>query len=372
MRARLRWIPYLFSIAVLASCGSPGVPVPPSLELPKPVTDLHAARKGDKVSLSWTAPTLTTDRHNIRRLGDIQICRSIGSALKECGTAVGKVPPSKSVEHTRSTPQVTFTDELSSALENANPSATVFYAVSVLNSYGRGAGLSNQVQVSAVPTLPPPNDFRAELTSDGVRLTWTPVSTPPVPGVHFSYRVYRREQGRTNDAMAGEVPVANDSPPTLLDRGLEWEKTYAYRATIVSRVSSALYPCGDEGLLTLSDCGTKASVEGDDTAAVTVVAHDIFPPAAPTGLQAVFSGPGHKLFIDLIWHPNSESDLAGYNVYRYEQGTASARVNSDLVKAPAFRDENVSSAHQYWYSIGAVDLRGNESPHSEEASEAVP
>ena len=33
--------------AVLVSCGYPGVPIPPALELAKPVTDLRAARKGD-------------------------------------------------------------------------------------------------------------------------------------------------------------------------------------------------------------------------------------------------------------------------------------------------------------------------------------
>ena len=50
-------------------------------------------------------------------------------------------------------------------------------------------------------------------------------------------------------------------------------------------------------------------VEGDDTPPVTVVAHDVFPPATPTGLQAVFSGPGQKPFIDLVWTPNTEPDL---------------------------------------------------------------
>ncbi len=349
MRARLRWIPCLFSIAVLASCGSPGVPLPPSLELAKPVKDLRASRKGNKVTLTWTTPTLTTDRHSIRHAGDIQICRSIGSALRECGAAVGKVPPPS----TQSAAQVAFTDDLSSALENVSPSANIFYAVSASNSYGRSAGLSNQVQVSAAPTLPPPAEFHAELTGDGVQLRWAPVSPASIEGVHFGCRIFRREQGSVKDALAGEVAVGNDSQSDFLDRGFEWEKTYAYRATIVTFVDDR-------------------SVEGDDTPAITIVAHDVFPPAAPTALQAVFSGPGQKHFVDLIWHPNLEADLAGYNVYRHEQGAAPARINSDLVKAPAFRDENVDSGHQYRYSITAVDLRQNESAPSEEANESVP
>src|SRR4029077_3163281 len=45
-----------FVLAALCGCGSPGVPLPPSLDLPKPVTDLRAVRKGDKVYLMWTVP----------------------------------------------------------------------------------------------------------------------------------------------------------------------------------------------------------------------------------------------------------------------------------------------------------------------------
>src|SRR5262249_34367675 len=265
----------LIAIAVLSACGSPGVPVPPSLELPKPVTDLRAVRKGNKVVLSWTAPILTTDRHNIRQLGETQVCRNIAAA-KQCGSPVAKVPPTKISDHNpQSKPQVTFTDELPPSLETSRLASTFFYAVSVQNPYGRSAGLSNQVQVPTAPTMSPPNDFRAELTAEGVRLSWAPISASEISDLHFSYRVYRYEPGGSKNEIAGEVPVASDSPSHVLDRGFEWEKSYLYRATVV----------------TFSD---GRSVEGDDTPTVLVVAHDVFPPAVPTGVQAVFSGPGQK------------------------------------------------------------------------------
>ena len=98
----------------------------------------------------------------------------------------------------------------------------------------------------------------------------------------------------------------------------------------------------------------------------------MFPPATPSGLQAVFSGPGQKPFIDLIWAPNTDPDLAGYNVYRHVPGTQPAKINAELIKAPAFRDSTVIPGNQYSYSVSAVDVGGNESPHSEEASEGVP
>jgi hypothetical protein len=348
----------LAGTALLASCGSPGVPLPPSLELARPVTDLHVARKGDKVFLTWTAPTLTSDRHNIQHPGPTEICRSVGLSMTECETPVAKMSPNKISEPKSGKPQLSFTDQLPANLQSSNPTSSVTYAVSVLNSYGRSAGLSNKVQVLAAPTLALPRDFRAELTADGVKLTWASIASPPqIAGLRFAIRVYRREQESNKDAVVGETPIAADSAPNLTDHSFEWEKTYIFRATIVTYVTQAT---GEQ------------QVEGDETPGVTVFAHDIFPPAAPAGLQAVFSGPGQKSFIDLFWTPNSDSDLAGYNVYRHEQGTEPVKINSDLIKAPAFRDPDIVSGREYFYSVTAVDARGNESPHSPEASETVP
>src|SRR3954447_1081618 len=66
------------AIALLcAGCGTPGAPQPPSLRLPKPVSDLEAIRKGDDVYLRWTAPTKTTDNAGIKPggVGTTRICR---------------------------------------------------------------------------------------------------------------------------------------------------------------------------------------------------------------------------------------------------------------------------------------------------------
>jgi fibronectin type 3 domain-containing protein len=74
----------------------------------------------------------------------------------------------------------------------------------------------------------------------------------------------------------------------------------------------------------------------------------------------------------LTWAPNTEADLAGYNVYRRPAGQPPVKINTELVKAPAYRDREVTAGHQYFYAVTAVDLRGNESPRSPEASEGVP
>jgi fibronectin type 3 domain-containing protein len=43
-----------------------------------------------------------------------------------------------------------------------------------------------------------------------------------------------------------------------------------------------------------------------------------------------------------------------------------------LVQVSSYRDENVEAGKTYFYTVSAVDLRGNESPRSAEAHETVP
>jgi hypothetical protein len=255
--------------------------------------------------------------------------------------------------------QANYTDRVPQTLLVENSAARIFYAVSVLNSKGRTAGISNVVSVPAIPALPPPSDFRAQVTAEGMILSWnkTPLRTE-TPRLRYVCRVYRRLEGGNTDTVVGEVPLDASSATELVDHSFEWEQTYLYRATVVTLIH-------EEG-------EAETQFESDDTPAVRVFAHDVFPPAVPTGLQAVFSGVGQQPFIDLIWAPDTDADLAGYNVFRHEAGAEPVKVNAALVKMPAFRDMNVASGKTYFYSVSAVDVRGNESARSQETSEAVP
>jgi hypothetical protein len=364
---------FVLATAFLAGCGTPGVPLPPSLELPKPVTDLRAARKADKVYLSWSVPTQTTDGQTVRRLGPAQICRAIDSVIKECGTPAGTIPPAsvpqsgsaqgKKAQGKSSNPatkiQASFVDTIPPEIQKENPTGHITYAVSVLSEDGRSAGLSNQVQVPATPTLPPPAGFQAQVTADGIVLSWA--ESPEghdFPQLRYVYRVYRREEGSDSSNAIGEIPLDASARAQMIDHGFEWEQTYNYRVTVVTLISAAGKP--------------QAEVEGDDTPEVKVFAHDSFPPTVPSGLEAVASGVGQQPFVDLIWAPNTDADLAGYNINRHEEGSKPVKINSEVVKTPAFRDTTVAGGKKYFYSVSAVDLRGNESARSEDASETVP
>src|SRR5882762_7812164 len=82
-------LPLLALCAFFVGCAAPSPPLPPSLELPTPVSDLQAIRKGNKVVLTWTLPTETTDGDGIRFHGPTRICGRLSSVqdrMTECGT----------------------------------------------------------------------------------------------------------------------------------------------------------------------------------------------------------------------------------------------------------------------------------------------
>jgi hypothetical protein len=368
-------------LLLLAGCAQTGPPLPPSLELPKPPTDLRASRKGNRVTLNWSEPTLTTDRQSVRYIGPTLVCLDLPSRVRpsgphemsECGDSVAMLPAPSTVPQKPGlqhlAPQA-YIATLPDYIQAEYPTGEVTYAVEVLNRNARGAGLSNRVRVPAVFTLRPPGDLSAELTGDGVVLTWTsagglkrlPANSPSTPpSIQLRYRIYRRDEGSGKDATAGEIPLGEPGPVHFTDTSFEWEKTYLYHITAVSIVKRR---------------DSEVQVEGDDTPPVRVIAHDVFPPAVPAGLQAAYSGEGQRAFIDLIWAPVTSADLAGYNVYRSETNGAETEVmvklNSEPAKSPSYRDLAVASGKSYTYSVSAVDVRGNESQRSEETSEPVP
>ncbi len=351
-----RWM-ILCAPLVFTACATIGPPQPPSLDLPTPPIDLRASRKGDHVTLTWTVPSVTTDRQTTHDVGSTRICRSLAAQLAQCGTPAGEMKPApRQAKPSDQKVPASYSDTLPAEMESDTPAEMATYAVEVLNHEGRGAGLSNQVRVSTVRTLPPPQDFQARVTGQGVVLTWTSAVPPEKleDGLRHFVRIFRLPEGGQRQVVATQA--ATGGAQSFTDSGIEWEKTYEYHAETV----------------TVIDQQNMLEVEGDETPSLKVFADDVFPPSVPSNLQAVFSGPGQKAFIDLVWAPVSDADLAGYNVYRNEDGAQPVKLNSDPVKSPAYRDESVTPGKRYFYSVSSIDGRGNESGRSEDASESVP
>lgn len=345
---------------MLPGCGTPGAPQLPSLQLARPVDDLTASRKGNKVQLDWTLPRKNTDRTVVKNIPDTRICRRNGTALMGGCTEVGTVQNTRfqQVPKGEQPPAVhmKYVDTLPPQLGEKDPAGFVRYGVEIMNTRDRSAGLSNQVLVPVAPTIAPPGDVKAKIEADGVLVSWTGVDVPTTPeGLTYRYRIARSPADA--NAFIGIADVEPSAEGFYLDKTFAWETKYDYRITSVTLVHSQ---------------GVNVAVEGDDSKSAAVFTRDIYPPSDPTGLQAVFSSVGQKPFVDLSWAPNMETDLAGYNVFRRSGNSEPVKINKQLVTVPSYRDDSVAPGMTYFYSVSAVDLRGNQSSHSAETKEAVP
>ena len=94
-----------------------------------------------------------------------------------------------------------------------------------------------------------------------------------------------------------------------------------------------------------------------------VHAQDITPPSTPQNFGSI----SYESHIDLIWQPNTETDLAGYKIYKWNGSAYQFLAN--VKKYRSFFSEwigNTSVANKY--KIIAYDLSGNESTMSAEVS----
>lgn len=351
----MRYLSVLVIICGLVACGSPGVPLPPSLNIPKAVHDLKAVRKSDVVVLSWTSPQQTTDGALVTRPGKVIVRRAVENQPPVIIREIPMPAASKADQGQSGNFKESVADLIGSGSGDF-----AGYTVEVTNSLGRSGGISNRVTVPLIMTASAPTGVQVKLVPEGVSVEWSQPGPPQRASqlkVQYAYRIKRRLEGAPRPEVVAELG-ADNRQMAFVDTSVEWQKQYQYWVTPVT--------------LWQAPGGEKGEVEGDDSSVVPVAAQDVFPPATPASVQAVFSGSTQNLFIDLTWSPNSEADLAGYNVYRHTEGGQAQKINATLINSPSFRDTGVRSGTKYFYSVTAVDLRGNESGKSEETSESVP
>lgn len=94
---------------------------------------------------------------------------------------------------------------------------------------------------------------------------------------------------------------------------------------------------------------------------------DYEPPAVPRGLISI-TGDGK---ITLVWVPNEESDLAGYNVWYSDTERGGYELIAST-SAAQYVDRDVENGRTYYYAVSAFDFDGNESALSPEIVHDTP
>lgn len=359
-------------------------PQPPSLNLPKMISDLSANRTGNQVHLAWTTPSENTDHLKLKGSARLRLCRTSQAASPCESIATISAIPNKPAK---------YTDVLPPALASG-PVRPITYRIFGINKNGKTAGPSNVATVLAGEAPPQVRDLSAQVVERGVVLHWQPapdlsphtsvqidrkLATPtavPKRAESRSFNPLPRSTEPTEQKLRVRLIPPNPQRTAATDPGVALDPTaqfghqYTYTASRV--VQQQL---GDQTL----------QLESSESAAVQVATPDTFPPAAPSGLVAI---PVSAVMnngtpeVDLSWSANTEPDLAQYRVYRMdvtsnqpmhriapESGTGPG---VESVFAPAYRDLHVQPGQTYTYAVTAVDTSGNESRRSAEVTVTVP
>ena len=340
----------------LEGCAKIGEPQPPQVLVPKPAADLAARQFSDRILLTVSEPVANTNGSRVTTLDRVEIFRLAGdrqdAGLLQEEAFLARAEQIQSI-YARELPghlrdgALAFWDL--QPVDHASFYAQGFrYAVRFVNRKNQTAGLSNQAFVAPVPIPAAPEGLSCELFHDRIRLSWKAPeknADGSAPARIAGYNVYRSEDPKT-------LPVTplNPAPvptPDFEDRSFEFDKTYYYAVSVVG-----------------SRENPYAESLTSDPLPVSPV--DKFPPGAPKNLDAVVE----KGIVTLLWSPPDDADLAGYRVYRKEEGSAArALLQAQLVTTWSFRDDHAVPGKKYEYSVAAVDTHGNEGQASTVAVE---
>jgi predicted small lipoprotein YifL len=341
-------------VAAAPSCGRKGPLRPPVAREPQPVGHLGAVQRDTAIVIGWTNPTKYADGRSLPGLAAAELWGYEMSA-DEAGRALNARDFEARARLLRRVAPPEFKPPFRAAEENA-PDGVVLYgfegakagslvlalSVRVLDAANRPSRFAVPLIVRTRACPVPPAMGEPRLFRDRIELDWT---TPAAnidgsaPAALGGYTVYRSED-RGRFEKRASVPAGET---TFADRDFEFGRTYSY-------------------FVRASTTESEPGLESGDSETRDITPRDVFPPGAPAGLVAV-AGPG---VISLSWEAGREANLAGYKIWRREEGGAAFRpLVSGLVTANAFTDASVEKGKTYIYAVSACDRDGNESPKTE-------
>lgn len=359
----------LLACALVAGCAAPGDPTARHPVIPVAVTDLAAQQYGKAFALTFTLPIRSTDREALPERPALEIYRAALSSgetpdKKTAFRLAFMIPSGQLDSYLRGT-RIEFFDPLT-AEDLARPAgSSVAYKVRTRANKARASQDSNVVAARIYPAPEAPRDVRVAVMESAVIVSWTEPPLPPDAAPH-NYRIYRSEIEPGQASPPPDVAsvklkahlemIGNSGSNEYRDAHFEFGATYLYTVRNAAQYGEAF-------------------AESADSAPATVTPRDVFPPAAPAGLEigivpATAQAPA---YVELSWAISPEGDLAGYSVYRSDaENSPGDRLSTEILPSPTFRDISVRPGRRYYYRISALDRAGNESPKSPAAAADVP
>ena len=376
----------LLGLLLAGACGKKGDPQPPLPKGPSAVSDLSVEQEGDDAVLTFRFPDRLLTGAPLTDLEAIEVYRVVhppssltsprppGSPAPQGGSSstsvvvlpgaaerraatntrmaeesfyqqaekIATLPLSEIAERTQGA-SVVYKDPLSPLFAKEKKPEPLAYAVISVRRGGSRSPLSNIAAITPDVAPEAPVLLPAMPLEGRICLDWLPPQNDVLgrPVEIGGYEVYRRILPEEEyDRPLNPKPIAAVS---YVDVGAP------YGAPLVYTVRAVL--------------AKNPKVEGLPAEELAVIYRDIYPPAAPSHLDALSEGNR----VRLVWSPVDAPDLAGYLVFRAEGSGTPERLTKDPVADPFFTDETVGQGKRYRYTVVAIDRAGNQSPASPEA-----
>jgi hypothetical protein len=319
----------LLAAALLAftGCGYIGDPLPPLANVPTRVDDLAAVQRGSRIIAQFSVPLKTTEAHPIPPPLKFDL---------RAGTA-DKFEENQWAAQARQISQPALSGPVARYEIPASEwtGKEIIVGVRAVAGNGKQAPWSNFVVVPVVAAPETPVSVLPVAVPEGVRLTWQ--ARGP------AFRVFRKIPDQEFALLA------TVEKPEWLDTTVEFGQPYVYLVQTFVKLAE------------------QKTAESELSAEAPITPRDTFPPAAPANIHAS-AAPNS---IELNWERNTESDLAGYRVYRSSGVDAFVKI-AEVSAIPSYSDRTVEHGKTYRYSVTAFDRSGNESQRSTVVEASLP
>jgi hypothetical protein len=400
------------ALLAAAGCGKKGAPRPPPRLIPAPIGDLRVRQTEDRLVLEMTYPAVTTGGLPLPAIEALEVLmlrpRAVGGAAPEiqpstfaaAATVTKRLEGAELAAATRGAELVVELDAVAgpplgplaavapSAGEPATPAATatptppaepapaaeteppgptptpdpasgptptatptperavtaagpspIFFAVRTFGSRRNESPLSNLVAIAPLAAPEPPATLTLTPVADGIRVEWTVAADAPPPA---GWDVLRRRFGESS--FIDRVARLGSDQLAHVDSTATYGEHYEYTV----RATAARDP----------------QIESGDGPVRDLEYLDTFAPPTPTGLVAL----AEEGRIRLLWDRVEAPDLAGYRLYRQEEGGAQVELPRDPGAGTDHDDGQVRPGVAYTYRVTAVDHEDNESAPSDPAT----
>jgi hypothetical protein len=202
--------------------------------------------------------------------------------------------------------------------------------------------------LSACTQAPPPDTTPPTILSSSPATGSSDVSKLAALVITFSEAMQQNSvQVSSSLPIILGTGIWNDASTVVFDPPGDWQLGSSYNLSIEGK-----------------DLAGNALTGTKTVSFQTVVAPDTTPPNVPTNLKATA---GENQYL-LEWTANTESDLAGYNVFLGESGNNV--VSSVFVAKPGLSTTvtGLTNGKTYFFALDAQDANGNHSPRSVVAS----